>query len=161
MLALEQGEPEGISKSTYLFVELEGRPVPFHCEEFRIHRGDLIVHLEAVDSAESATPLLQATVWAERKRVSTGPEAPGWDSLTGYEAFDHVHGSMGPILEVQEYPQQFLARCEIDGHEVLLPLNESTVVSIDEAQERVTFALPAGLLDVYLRDEDEPDEPEA
>jgi 16S rRNA processing protein RimM len=149
VLAVEQGEPEAIGRAPYLFVELEGRPVPYRCEESRLHRGDLIVHLEGIDSAAAAGPLLQAAVYAERKRVREDREEPGWDQLIGFEAVDSVHGSLGPITEVQEFPMQFLARCVVNGTEVLLPLNDSTVLEIDE--DKVFFNLPSGLLDVYLQ----------
>lgn len=145
----------------YVFVDQEGRPVPFKVEEQRIHRGDLIVHLEGIDSPESARPLLHASVKTEKKRSRAHAAAPGWEDLTGYEAVDSFFGSLGPILEIQEFPMQFLARCMVNGHEVLLPLNETTVKSIDEETEQVEFHLPAGLLDVYLdpnaAEEDAPD----
>ena len=54
------------------------------------------------------------------------------------------------VLEVIEQPHQILLRGEVDGKEVLLPLNESTLVEIDHQGLRVMLELPDGLLEVYL-----------
>jgi 16S rRNA processing protein RimM len=54
------------------------------------------------------------------------------------------------VLEVIEQPHQILLRGEVEGKEVLLPLNESTLVEIDHEALKVVLDLPDGLLDVYL-----------
>lgn len=158
VVAVEHGNPERIGQAPYLFIELEGIPVPFKCLEHRMHRGDLIVHLEAIDSSQLAEPLLQSAVLTERKYGRAVAEQPGWEELAGYTANDDSFGNLGQILEVQEFPMQFLARCEVNGQEVLLPLNDSTVDTIDEENRQVNFRLPAGLLDVYLKPGDDEEE---
>ncbi len=158
VLAVENGDPEKIGQAPYLFLELEGIPVPFKCMEHRMHRGDLIIHLESIDSSKLAEPLLQSVVLAERKYCRQTAEQPGWEELTGYHAMDASFGNLGQILEVQEFPMQYLARCEVNGQEVLLPLNDSTVDTIDEENRQVNFRLPAGLLDVYLKPGDDEEE---
>ncbi|HRI40748.1 MAG TPA: hypothetical protein PLW54_03595, partial [Bacteroidia bacterium] len=118
----------------------------------------LIVHLEAIDSSQLAEPLLQSAVLTERKYGRAVAEQPGWEELAGYTANDDSFGNLGQILEVQEFPMQYLARCEVNGQEVLLPLNDSTVDTIDEENRQVNFRLPAGLLDVYLKPGDDEEE---
>jgi 16S rRNA processing protein RimM len=54
------------------------------------------------------------------------------------------------VLEVIEQPHQILLRGEVTGKEVLLPLNESTLVEIDQVGLKVMLELPDGLLEVYL-----------
>lgn len=115
VLAVENGDPEKIGQAPYLFLELEGIPVPFKCMEHRMHRGDLIIHLESIDSSKLAEPLLQSVVLAERKYSRQTAEQPGWEELTGYHAMDASFGNLGQILEVQEFPMQYLARCEVNG----------------------------------------------
>jgi 16S rRNA processing protein RimM len=54
------------------------------------------------------------------------------------------------VLEVIEQPLQILLRIEIDGKEVLIPINESTLVKVDHKGEKIYVDLPEGLLDIYL-----------
>ena len=54
------------------------------------------------------------------------------------------------MLEVIEQPLQILLRIEIDGKEVLIPINESTLVKVDHKGEKIYVDLPEGLLDIYL-----------
>jgi 16S rRNA processing protein RimM len=53
-------------------------------------------------------------------------------------------------LEVIEQPHQMLCRIEINGKEVLIPLNESTIEKIDGKKKQVKVKLPEGLLEIYL-----------
>jgi 16S rRNA processing protein RimM len=57
---------------------------------------------------------------------------------------------IGKVLEVIEQPLQILLRLEIQGKEVLVPLNESTLVGIDRKKQVINVSLPEGLLDIYL-----------
>ncbi|MNT82127.1 16S rRNA-processing protein RimM [compost metagenome] len=65
-------------------------------------------------------------------------------------AVDEALGELGEILEVNEYPQQFVATVLYQETEILFPLNEDFIVEIDDEEKILTLDLPEGLLDVYL-----------
>jgi 16S rRNA processing protein RimM len=44
-------------------------------------------------------------------------------------------------------PQQEMAFLDYRGREVLIPLNEQLIISIDETQKHILMDLPEGLLD--------------
>jgi 16S rRNA processing protein RimM len=71
-------------------------------------------------------------------------------SLLGYQITEEDKEPMGLVLEVIEQPQQLLCRLQIEGKEVLIPLNEDTLVAIDHATRTITVRLPEGLLAIYL-----------
>ena len=75
--------------------------------------------------------------------------SPSWQELTGYEVVDDVAGNIGRIELVEEFPMQFIATVTQDGRQVLFPLNETIVLSIDPEHQRLTVRLPDGLLDIY------------
>ena len=62
-----------------------------------------------------------------------------------------MHGSenLGEIREVIEQPHQVLCRIDLNGKEALLPVNESTLVKVDQPARLVYLDLPDGLLDLY------------
>ena len=53
-------------------------------------------------------------------------------------------------MEVNEYPQQFVATVMYKETEILFPLNEDFIVEFDEDEKTLTLDLPEGLLDIYL-----------
>ena len=70
-------------------------------------------------------------------------------SLLGFSVIEKKK-ALGKVLEVIEQPLQILLRIEIDGKEVLIPINESTLVKVDHKAEKIHVDLPEGLLDIYL-----------
>jgi len=70
--------------------------------------------------------------------------------LVGFTAVDVDEGELGEITDVQEYPKQFIASVNYKNCEVLFPLNEDIIKSIDVVKEIVLVNLPEGLLDIYL-----------
>jgi len=69
--------------------------------------------------------------------------------LKGYIATDRTHGELGEIIEVNEYPQQFVATVHYKFTDVLFPLNEDIIVEIDEDEGTILLDLPDGLLEIY------------
>ena len=63
---------------------------------------------------------------------------------------DKNHGELGEIIEVHEYPQQYIATVPYRFREVMFPLNDEIIQSIDEEQKILYIRLPDGLLEVYL-----------
>lgn len=70
--------------------------------------------------------------------------------LKGFTVSDETQGELGEIIDVNEYPQQFVATVLYKGTEVMFPLNEDMIVEIDEDEETLLVDLPEGLLDIYL-----------
>jgi 16S rRNA processing protein RimM len=110
---------------------------------------ETILRFDGVHTPERARGLLKKRVWlpAAQAREHTARNAP--ISLLGYQVVADGK-DLCPVLEVIEQPHQILLRGEVGGKEVLLPLNESTLVEIDHEGLRVLLDLPDGLLEVYL-----------
>ncbi len=73
-----------------------------------------------------------------------------YNDLKGFIVSDETHGELGEILEVNEYPQQFVATVSYKGKEILFPLNDDMIIEIDEDARTLLVDLPDGLLDLYL-----------
>lgn len=150
MLAIENGADEHYEAVKFFFIELEGKPVPFAVEEIILKRQDFIVKFEDVNDVETAKKLLNKKVFVEKDVVAEIEVAASWSDIVGYTVIDNSAGNLGVIEGVEEYPQQWLARCIVKGKEVLFPLNEDTVTEIDDEQKTVYLELPEGLIDLYL-----------
>ena len=134
-----------------LFMEtVKDKLVPFFIREIKKKSAnELLVLFEDIDSPESAKKYLKKKAWLteqEAKKISS-KSAP--ISLLGFDIVEKKK-SLGKVLEVIEQPHQMLLRIEIDKKEVLIPINESTLLSIDHKAQKIFVALPDGLLDIYL-----------
>ncbi len=141
-------------KATFIFLILEGLPVPFFVEEVGEKKGITVLKIETIDTEAEARKLNGIKVKMERqrpKKVIPVNEKPQWMDLRGYIVHDSTYGELGPIVEVQEYPMQYIAKCMVSGKEVLFPLHEEMILDIDEEKRRIETELPDGLLDVYLK----------
>ncbi len=151
VFAIDTGEADDYKKIKFFFIELEGKPVPFFSEEIKTHRSDMIVKLEDVGTEAEAKKLTGKKIYVEESETNSLPvDELDWNSLVGYEVFETVHGSLGKLKGIEEYPQQMIAHCIVDGKEVLFPLNEDFISELNTEKKELHIDLPEGLLDVYL-----------
>ncbi len=145
-------EPEKL-KFASLFIELGGKLVPYFVTFFKLPQKNIAyVLLEDVDTIEKAAPLVKKNVFLSIKNKPKKKKSEfGLKDLLNFIAVDVNEGELGEIIEIHEYPQQFIATVSYKNHEVLFPLNESIIKGIDVVKGVVTVDLPEGLLDVYLQ----------
>lgn len=124
--------------------------IPWFIESTKIKSEDE-VYLKIVDVnvREQAIKLTQKEVWipeADFKKLSAKSSPI---NLLGYDVVEDGK-VLGKILEVIEQPHQLLCRIDIEGKEVLIPLNEDTIRKVDKKALQVIVELPEGLLEIYL-----------
>jgi len=149
IVAVEYGQAEDYADASFLFIELEGRPVPFFVEESEARDSTMIVKVEGVNTEAEARKLSGKKIFIES---GDDPEVHvvDWSTLIGYIAFDETKGQLGPIESIEEFPGQLIAKCSMHGKEILIPLAEDFITGIDEKKKEIHLDLPEGLLDVYL-----------
>ncbi|MDX1479179.1 MAG: ribosome maturation factor RimM [Saprospiraceae bacterium] len=136
-------------ETSFLFVDRAGSQVPYEVEGRRIARG-LVVKLSGIDDTGQAALLTGAAVSLPGS-VSTPQDDDEigleYAHLTGYTMVDKKWGSLGRIKTVTAFPQQEMAVLDYQDQEVLVPLNQAFITSVDSSQQSVVVDLPAGLLD--------------
>jgi 16S rRNA processing protein RimM len=145
------GNKIAVSKIKVIFLEQKkDELLPYFVEAARKKgEDDLYLKLEGIDSKEAASKFMRREVWMKEEEVQmhTRKDNPiGW---IDYRVVDKGK-DLGLILEVIEQPHQVLCRLEIDGKEVLIPINEQTLEKIDHKTRTLLLNLPDGLLEVYL-----------
>lgn len=144
-------EPEKL-KFESLFIEIAGKLVPYFITFFKLPLKNVAyLQLEDVDTIEKAAVLVKKDIFLPNKIKPKKKKSEfGLKDLLNFIAVDVNEGELGEIIEIHEYPQQFIATVSYKNQEVLFPLNESIIKSIDVVKGVVTVDLPEGLLDVYL-----------
>lgn len=137
---------------TVLFADLNGKMVPFFVAKHKLYpNGTGLFYFDDVDHIDKAQALVKKKIYLPlNKMPERNADDFTYNDLKGYTVTDENHGQLGVILEVNEYPQQFVATVFYQEKEILFPLNDDMIVEIDEDDQTLLVNLPEGLLDLYL-----------
>lgn len=151
-IKLEKSFSENIPKMETVFLEIEGRLVPFFLSDSE-YSGANVLKLKFVgyDSIEKISEFTGSRVF-----LTTGVPAENHtdDNQTlmgfnGYKVLLQDDNLLGIIKEVIEYPGQRLLKI-ISGKnkEILIPFHEHFIVSIDNKMKIIVMDLPDGLTEI-------------
>lgn len=147
----EYPEPEELELKS-VFVEINGKLVPYFISSFKLQNNQTgYFFFDDTDTIEKAEKLVRKKLYQPNsiKPVRDEDEFLITD-LKGYIAHDERYGELGEIIEIHEYPQQFVAVVPYKFREIMFPLNDDFIKEIDEEEGIVYLSLPEGLIDVYL-----------
>lgn len=146
------GKKTSLKDITAVFIEdRKNSFLPYFIQKARAKDAEhLYIKLEGIDTREAARTLLQKGIYLEEADFKGLASASAPLSLLGFHVTDKQYGPLGEISEIIEMPLQILAKVMFREKEMLLPLNEQTLLKIDKKQQTVHLDLPEGLLDIYL-----------
>ena len=155
------GRPHGLKGELKLIVEdhfeedllkaaavLVGEPpIPFFLEYAR-GGGALIVKLEGFDQREEVAMLSNKDIYlpADQVRGEPAEVQHPFLQLVGYTIKAEGYPDLGPIEEVMDLPQHYLAQLTHEGNEVLIPLHEDLILERRDEERLLLMQLPEGLL---------------
>ena len=130
---------EDFNKSKFLFLEVDGYKVPFSIVE-KTEGRHLIIKLLYMDDSKDVLPYHQADIFLLEKDLSYKvADAPSKESpFVGMTIIDKHLGSIGSIERIEEYPEQIMAFVNYKGAEIMVPLHESLIVEINEANRVIS-----------------------
>jgi len=141
---------EGFFDEKFLFMMMDGIPVPFFVEDIFEKGGNVVVKFEDINDEPAALQLVKHDVFIEQGKKKKSKGQVSIQELMSYRIIDAAFGDLGPIIRIEEYPQQEIAVCVVKEKEVLIPLNPDFIERIDDEKRTILVSLPDGLLDVYL-----------
>lgn len=147
----EYEEPELLDLDV-VFAEISGKLVPFFVSSYKLQNNNTgNFYFDDIDHIDKAQLLIKKKIYLPlSKKPERDEDEFFYSDLKGFTAVDETLGTLGEILEVHEYPQQFVATLLYKDTEVMFPLNEDFIIEIDDDEQILTVDLPEGLLDVYL-----------
>lgn len=139
---------EALDTVEFVFLGLDGSHVPFYIDELRFDR-DLIVFLEDVTSPAEASRYIGIDLYLASDEVvadQTIQSELQYDFLEGYLLKDQEVGVIGSIKEILSYPQQEMALVEYHHVDLLIPIHEALIISLNKEDQEITMSLPDGIL---------------
>ncbi|GGG83556.1 hypothetical protein GCM10007415_15770 [Parapedobacter pyrenivorans] len=149
-LFFEFDDYEALALDT-LFLEIDRKLVPFFVDSLKMQSNrTAYLFLADVDHIDSAKALVRKKVYLPNNKK---PERDADDfrltDLKGFAVYDRTYGKLGEIIAVHQYPQQYVAAVIYKENELLFPLTDQLIVSIDRKDNSLQVDLPDGLVDVY------------
>ena len=110
--------------------------------------------LTDVTTVEAAEALRGATLWLPLAELPplTGAGQFYYHEVVGFTVIDAVAGELGPVVTFYELPQQDVLAVEHRGFEVLVPVNDAMIQTVDRAARTLHVTLPDGLLAIYTEE---------
>ncbi|MBR6883210.1 MAG: hypothetical protein IKN06_09620 [Bacteroidales bacterium] len=136
--------PEDIDLEEPVFIEFDGLPVPFYFESFQ-QRGNsrALVRLTGVHNLTDADELAGRAVYADDDLYEDAEE-----DLTGWTVQDADGNEVGTVSAHEDIPGNPCVWVGTKKGEVLVPLHEELVLSVDEDAQVLRMEIPEGLLDL-------------
>lgn len=147
----EYDEPADLSLDS-VFAEINGKLVPYFISTYKLQNNQTgNFYFDDIDTIEKAQTLIRKKLYLPNslKPVRIDDEFLITD-LKGFMVHDQTVGELGDIIEIHEYPQQFVAVVSYKFKEIMFPLNDDLIVEIDEGNGILKVDLPEGLIDLYL-----------
>jgi 16S rRNA processing protein RimM len=146
---LEQGFSENIQDLESVFIETDGRPVPFFIASAE-QPDNLVLRLwfEGYESAEKVKEFVGCRLFLTEPSNNAGPVSDLMD-LINYRLFSQDNISTGVITGIIENPGQILLNIlASSGNEFLIPLHEDLVKEIDTENRIIYMFIPEGIADI-------------
>jgi 16S rRNA processing protein RimM len=152
IVRLEKRFIEDIPEPESVFLEIDGRPVPFFIDSLEYSGGDILkLSFTGYDSPDKVSEFRGCNVFLTAGSPEKEAADPGLLFLKGYTVADADKNTVGIVKEVISNPGQFLLDIETAGGEqVLVPLHEDLIVSIDKKGKKIIMDLPEGLREINM-----------
>ena len=134
-----------------VFLEIEGKPVPFFISESQYRGGDILrLKFSDYESVERVSAFSGCRVFlTEGERVDMMQDDQ--PDLSGFEVRLPDKSVTGTIADVIQNPEQWLLKVKTkEGQEILIPLHEDLILRIDKRKKIIYMDLPEGLTDINL-----------
>ncbi|MCW3122129.1 MAG: rimM [Flavipsychrobacter sp.] len=144
------GNSQWLKKEHVLHVEMQkGSYIPHFIDQCKaVNPKEYHITIENINTMEAAKRLVTKHVYVDEALLADyARQSPLlW---IGFTVTDKASGNLGPIADVMQTGNQWLAKLNYKGTEVLIPLIEQTIESLDIKAKKLNINLPDGLLEVY------------
>lgn len=152
LVNLDTDQPQLYTNIKSLFLDINNRLIPYFIKESQLHKSNLLrIKLEDINTESEAKELLRKKVYLPLNLL---PKLVGkafyYHEVLGFEIWDKDHGKVGILKGVNDQSSQALFEIERNGIEVLIPVHDEFIITIDRNKKIITVKTPPGLIDLYI-----------
>ncbi|WP_018343322.1 ribosome maturation factor RimM [Cytophaga aurantiaca] len=138
-----------------VFVEIKQKQIPFFLTSFNFAtQKRCILSFEDITTVEQAKPLVGADIYIPISQMAEADESRvSYQALMGFDVIDSIQGKLGVISNFFQKTGQDLLMMDYKDAEILIPVTEEIVHSVDVKTKQVLTTLPDGLIEIYLNED--------
>lgn len=148
---LDVDEPMDYAELDSVFVEQNGKLLPYFIESINIKGNKAVVRFEDL-TAEESTKLIGKNLYLP---LSVLPKLTGkkfyFHEIINFAVVDSKKGNIGNIVSVIDYPAQPLFQIMNGETEILIPIMDQIIDTVDRENKTISITAPEGLIDIYLQ----------
>ncbi|HSY62517.1 MAG TPA: ribosome maturation factor RimM [Cytophaga sp.] len=138
-----------------VFVEIKQKQIPFFLTSFNFAtQKRCILSFEDIVTVEQAKPLVGADIYIPISEMAEADESRvSYQAIIGFQVIDSIQGKLGVISNFFQKTGQDLLMMDYKDAEILIPMTEQIVHSVDVKTKQVHTTLPEGLIEIYLNED--------
>ncbi|MEI6682299.1 MAG: ribosome maturation factor RimM [Bacteroidota bacterium] len=152
MVLLDVDDPEEYESLESVYLDLQGERIPFFIGSLELkHNRKAVVKFDDFDTIEDAESLQGLEMYLP---VTALPALKGnqfyFHEIIGYRVVDGHHGDIGIIEDILEMPHQSLFQIRHGEKEILVPVVDDIIRTVDRKKKLLLIEAPDGLIEIYL-----------
>jgi 16S rRNA processing protein RimM len=153
VIYLDVDDPIEYEDMESVFVEIKGQLVPYFIENLRFQRDTVIVKFEEIDTIDKAQVLTGCKLFMTLDNLPELEEGQFYyHDIIGYTVRDAKAGLLGEIIDFYELPQHDILAMLYQSREILIPVSDEIITSVNHKKKELETLLPEGLLELYLNE---------
>jgi len=148
LIKLDTDDPEHYLKMESVFVEYNKNLIPFFIEKSSLQRSQLLrVRFEDVENEDDADDLLKCNVYLPLSELPPLKEDQFYfHEIIGFQVIDKQFGDVGKVTSINDSSPQVLFEIDHQGKQVLIPVNDDFIASIDKINKQLFVNVPEGFV---------------
>jgi 16S rRNA processing protein RimM len=146
---LEKAFIEDIPEIESVFIETEGRPVPFFISASEYSGGDLLrLKFEGYEAFEKVVEFIGCKIFLTSAGEENIPEYIQ-EPVIGFKVILRNRKQIGTITEIIQNPGQDLLKIiSPQNKEILIPYHEDFILRLDAGKKTIVVEIPEGLTEI-------------
>ena len=146
---LENSFFNNIPEMESVFLEIDGKPVPFFISSEEYSGGDILkFKFKGYDTFEKVSEFtgcrIYLTTISEDNKTSGNTE-----SMTGFKVISGNKSLIGTVMEIVQNPGHDLLKIlSPEGKEILIPFHEDFILNTSDKKKTIMVDLPEGLTEI-------------
>ena len=148
-IQLDVDEPELYYEMESVFLEQSGNLVPFFFTEIQPQGDRLLASFEEFDSSDKSAALVGRKLFLPLQVLpDLGQDEYYYHELIGMEVYQG-DTPLGKVETIYQPSSQYLLAITYNNQEVLIPIEDGIVLSVDKSARKIVVDLPEGYLEIY------------
>ncbi len=153
---LDVDYPEEYDELDSVLLEVKGELIPYFVEQIQIRTNKSIIKFEDIGTIEEAQKIVNCDIYLPNDNL---PELDDnqfyYHEIIDFDVVDEQKGKLGKVTAVYTSDAQDLIAMAYQNAEILIPVSDEIVKTIDREKHELHTNLPEGLLEIYLEDNNE------